>query len=194
MLGHPSGGDFFDQYAALMAEIFIAAIAIAILVLGHRVSSVLSGVLMLAAAALFSEYTATYYLVFGLPVAAIMLRDPADERVHRLIWRGTFDPSPGQLVVRGRAVVGTAVALATAVTLTRLLIPIQFAETTVGDPVKVRQLDVTTGWLAPVAWMATSVIAVTYGFVNFGDRVRHDPPSSSACVATRSRMGAPPSA
>ena len=65
-----AGPRSFAGYAVLLV------IVAAVLIRGRRIPPVLAGIMLLAGAALFPALVFHYYLVFVLPVAALIVRDP----------------------------------------------------------------------------------------------------------------------
>ena len=147
-------------YAALVI------IVVAVLALGSRIPPVLSGIMLLASASLFPALVFHYYLVFILPIAALVLRDPDGPT-----GAGIFDG----LATHGgrRRAVGICVSLAVALSIAQVALPGRpFPEPVygqvLGQPgvvgvIGTRPLVATTVFLVPILWLiACAVIIVSY--------------------------------
>ncbi|MBW0014701.1 hypothetical protein [Mycobacterium sp.] len=165
-----TGGKIPDGFLAgprsVAGYAVLVAIVVAVLVLGPRIPPVLTGIMLLAGAPLFPSLVFHYYLVFVLPVAALVLRDPDGPP-----GAGIFD----QLATRGgrRRAVGICVSLAVALSIAQIALPgPPFPEPVygqvVGQPgvvgvVGTRPLVTTTLFLVPISWLiACVVIIVSY--------------------------------
>ncbi|OBJ55171.1 glycosyltransferase family 87 protein [Mycobacterium asiaticum] len=161
----------------------------AVLALGRRIPPVMVGVVLLATVSFFPAVTYRYYLVFVLPIAALVVRDPDGEP-----GSGLFDRLGDH-----RRAVGICVSLATALSIAHVVLPgppnpvvlpIQpgdfehVSTTTVFD---------TTAQLTPLLWLITCfVIIASYArrpasegspdtdSTAAGDRVKPPEPSPSA--------------
>jgi hypothetical protein len=144
----------------------LVIIIVSVLALGPRIPRVLTGIMLLAGGSLFPALVFHYYLVFVLPIAALVLRDP-DGRPGE----GIFD----RLATQGgrRRAVGICVSLAVALSITQVALPGRpFPEPVfgpiVGNPgvigvVGTRPLVSTTVFLVPILWLiACAVIIVSY--------------------------------
>jgi hypothetical protein len=112
------------------------------------------GIALLATASLFPAVSYTYYLVFVLPVAALVARDPTGPP-----GSGVFD----RLSALGdrRRAVGIAVSLSAALSIAQIAIPYspQRLETMLGTTTIVP----TTTLVVPLAWLITcAAIIVSY--------------------------------
>ncbi len=166
----PGWGKIPDGFLAgprsLAGYAVLLAIDVAVLVLGRRIPPVLTGIMLLAGASLFPALVFHYYLVFVLPVAALVVRDPDGPP-----GTGIFD----QLAAEGirRRAVGICVSLAVALSISQFAASAKPVDEPVfgqiaGYPgvigvVGTRPLVVTTLILVPIAWLiACTVIAVSY--------------------------------
>jgi hypothetical protein len=96
--------------------------------------------------------TWSYYLVFALPVAAIVLRDPLGDPPQDR-WRGVYD---GERMPGAKAIASGLVALATAFAVSRVLLP-----AVIRDPGSARtDLVGTSGELVPVLWIAAAIAVI----------------------------------
>jgi hypothetical protein len=144
----------------------LLVIVAAVLVLGRRIPPVLTGVMLLAGASLFPALVFHYYLVFVLPIAALVVRDPEGPP-----GSGIFD----QLATQGvrRRAVGICVSLAVAVSIQQVAASAKPVYEPVFGPIAgypgvigvvgTRPLVVTTLILVPIAWLiACAAIVVSY--------------------------------
>ncbi len=161
MGGVPDG--FLAGPRSLAGYAVLVVIVVTVLALGRRIPPVMAGIALLAAASLFPPVSARYYLVFVLPVAALLARDLDGEP-----GSGLFD----RLEILGgrRRAVGFCVSLAAALTIAQIALPgaapifapIAGQMGAVGV-VGHRQLVITTVALAPVLWLvACAAIIVSY--------------------------------
>lgn len=68
--------DFLAGPRTLIGFAILLAVVAAVLALGRRIPPMMAGIVLLATATLAPSYAAFYYLVFALPIAAIIVRDP----------------------------------------------------------------------------------------------------------------------
>ncbi len=135
----------------LIGSAVLVVVVVCVLALGRRIPPVMVGIALLATASLFPAMTGRYYLVFALPVAALVARDPDGPP-----GSGIFD----RLVILGdrRRAVGICVSLAAALTIAQIALP--------GGPVEVDKATpvvATTALLAPILWLvACAAILVSY--------------------------------
>jgi hypothetical protein len=165
-----TGGKIPDDYLAgprsLAGYAVLVIIVIAVLALGPRIPPVLTGIVLLAAATLFPVLVTHYYVVFVLPVAALIVRNPDGPP-----GAGIFD----QLATRGgrRRAVGICLSLAVALSIAQVALPGRpFPEPVygqiLGQPgvigvIGTRPLVVSTVFLVPIVWLiACAVIIVSY--------------------------------
>ena len=94
----------------------LVLVVVAVLALGRRIPPVMVGIVLLATASLFPALSYHYYLVFVLPVAALVARDPDGPP-----GSGIFD----RLATLGdrRRAVGICVSLAAALTIAQIALP-----------------------------------------------------------------------
>ncbi len=107
--------DFLLGPRTLIGLIILFIVAVSVLALGRRIPPVMVGIVLLATAALSPSYASFYYLVFALPVAALVVRDP-----NGPLGVGIFD-QPGTHGDRRRAV-GVCLSLAAAFSLAQIAI------------------------------------------------------------------------
>lgn len=147
---------------SIIGYVVLISIVVCVLALGRRIDSVMVGVLLLTAAALFPALEYKTYLVFALPIAALVARNPngpADT--------GIFDQS----VANGdpRRIVGVSICIAAALSIA----PIALPGTTIAMPIAAQlgalgvmgttPIVFTTAWLVPLAWLsACGVIVLSY--------------------------------
>ena len=61
---------------SLIGYVVLVLVVVCVLALGRRIPPVMVGIALLATASLFPALSYRYYLVFVLPVAALVVRDP----------------------------------------------------------------------------------------------------------------------
>ncbi|EHB49731.1 hypothetical protein MycrhDRAFT_5118 [Mycolicibacterium rhodesiae JS60] len=88
----------------------LLVVVVGVLALGRRIPPVMAGIVLLAASALALPVTYQYYLVFALPIAALVVRDPDGPP-----GSGIFDRPA--MVGGHRRAVGVCVSLAAALTI-----------------------------------------------------------------------------
>jgi len=158
--GFLAGPRSLAGYAVLLV------IVVAVLVLGRRIPPVLTGIMLLTGASLFPALVFHYYLVFVLPVAALIVRDPNGPP-----GAGIFD----QLAAHGgrRRAVGICVSVAVALSISQVAASAKPVYEPVFGPIAgfpgvigvvgTRPLVVTTLVLVPIAWLiACMAIVVSY--------------------------------
>lgn len=163
-----SGGTVPDDYLAGMPSLIgyavLLLVVVSLLVLGRRIPPVMAGIVALATAALFPAVSLPYYLVFALPVAALVARDPSGPP-----GIGIFDKLG--TVGDGRRAVAICVALATALSIAQIALPGPAVPAEIAGPahmgvstiVETKALVVTTSPLTPVLWLiACAAIVVSY--------------------------------
>ena len=150
-----NGDAVATSLSGLAGSVIALLLIVAVVIAGRRMPVAPTAILVLALASLLPSTTFSYYLVFCLPVAAILLRDPLDLSPDRYTWRGVLDDE----VVSRRGVVATAlIALAVAFSLTRFLLP-ELLGFEVNHVPRVDLVGTTAG-LAPLAWLAASLAAL----------------------------------
>ena len=151
--------DFVAGPRSLLGYVVLVLAVVCVVALGRRISPVMAGIVLLATASLFPSLVPSYYLVFVLPVAALVARDPDGSP-----GSGIFD-RPETLGGRRRAV-GLCVSLAAVLSIAQT-VPIgpplwnqnMGAEALVGHIVAV----ITSVRMAPVLWLiACMAIIVSY--------------------------------
>lgn len=157
-----TGGKIPDGFLAgprtLIGYAVLFLVVIAVLALGRRIPAVMVGILLLATGCLFPPLSNPYYLVFVLPIAAILARDPEGPP-----GTGIFD-QPATVGGRRRAV-GICVSLAAAICIAPIALPSPPVERQDigGTGGYTWELVVTTMLLAPILWLvACAVIIVSY--------------------------------
>lgn len=194
-----SGGTVPDGFLAgprsLVGYVVLVLIAGAVVALGRRIPPVMVGIVMLATASLFPALSQPYYLVFVLPVAALVVRDPDGPP-----GTGIFD-RPDTVGGR-RCAVGTWVSFAAALSIAQ--IPVPGPTFQVGDitgqvaamgTADTRTVVITTVFLTPLLWLITcGAILVSYArrpaFLLRDDRglVVHGAPATAATTSETSEL------
>jgi len=80
-----------DQYQSLVGVGVAGLICAVVFLLGRRLPPHLTAIVLVATASLFPSVNWSYYLVFCLPVAAVILRDPLDRSPDGSRWNGLLD-------------------------------------------------------------------------------------------------------
>lgn len=107
---------------ATLAGTAIIAVTIAIVIIaGRRIEPWLGGVALIVVASLFATTSFSYYLIFALPVAAILLRDPLRSDEAGPAWLGVLAPAGTSRGVGFAA--SCALVFATAATITKVVLP-----------------------------------------------------------------------
>jgi hypothetical protein len=159
-----AGGKIPDGFLAgprsLIGYVVLFLVVVSVLALGRRIPPVMVGIVLLATASLFPALSCLYYLVFVLPVAALVVRDPDGPP-----GTGIFD-RPGAVGGRRRAV-GICVSLAAALSIAQIALPTPPVQLEIlgpaGNHEAVVSLVITTAFLAPLLWLVTcGAIIVSY--------------------------------
>ena len=151
--------DFVAGPRSLLGYVVLVLVVVCVVALGRRISPVMAGIVLLATASLFPSLVPSYYLVFVLPVAALVARDPDGPP-----GSGIFD----RLETLGdrRRAVGICVTLAAILTIAQMV--------QIGPPVmgqKMGALDIVRHTLivltpprgAPLLWLIVcTAIIVSY--------------------------------
>jgi len=147
--------DYLAGPRSLLGYAVLVLVVVSVLALGRRMAPVMVGVVLLATASLFPALSNPYYLVFVLPVAALVARDPDGPP-----GTGIFD-RPATVGGRRRAI-GICVSLAVVLCISQIAVPtppLQIAQSGAGS----RAVVITTVFLAPLLWLVTcAVIIVAY--------------------------------
>ncbi|WP_081287328.1 glycosyltransferase 87 family protein [Mycobacterium asiaticum] len=155
-----SGGkipeDFLAETRSLIGYILLLLVVVIVVALGKRIPPVMAGIVVLATASLFPALSNPYYLVFVLPVAAVVVRDPDGPP-----GSGIFD-RPGT-VGGSRRAVGVVVAVATALSIAQIPLPSAMRRVVQSGTDVVLILVDSTMSLAPMLWLiALPTILVSY--------------------------------
>ena len=158
--GIPDG--FLAGTRSLIGYAILVLVVVSVLALGRRIPPVMVGIVLLATAAFFPPQVHYYYLVFVLPVAALIVRYPDAPP-----GAGMFD----SLVAHGggRRAVGICVSLAAALSVAQVAIPVLlvdvpiFGQLGAKGVIGSRLIVSTTAPLTPILWLvACAVITVSY--------------------------------
>lgn len=161
-----TGGAIPDGFLAgprsLIGYAVLVLVVVCVLALARRIPPVMAGIVLLATAALFPAVSFPYYLVFVLPVAALVARDP-----DGLPGTGIFD----RLTTVGgrRRAVGVCVSLAAALSIAHIALPSppihadMAGQLQVGAEAVHRTVVLTTVGLTPLLWLiACGAIVISY--------------------------------
>jgi hypothetical protein len=142
--------------------VILLLVVVSVVALGRRIPPVMVAIALLATASFFPAVSNRYYLVFVLPVAALLARDP-----DGLPGSGIFD----RLETLGdrRRAIGICVSLATALSIAHIALPSPPIEAPIagqngaGGVVGLTPVVVTTVAFTPVLWLvACAAILVSY--------------------------------
>lgn len=163
-----TGGKMPDGFLAgpraLIGYVILVVVLIAVVALGRRIPPVMTGIALLATSTLFLPVAYYYHLVFVLPIAALIVRDPKGPS-----GSGIFDGLEREGGGRRRAV-GIFVSLATALSIAQVALPGMIVEEPVfgqfgarGMIDKIPVAYVTTEIFIPFLWLvAVAAIIVSY--------------------------------
>jgi hypothetical protein len=148
--GHVPDG-FLAGPRSLIGGAVLVVVVVCLLAFGRRIPPVMAGIALLPTASLFPALTYHYYLVFVLPVAALVARDPLGPP-----GSGVFD---GLQILGGRRrAIGMCVSTAAALTIAQFVLPGLRAQVVGMTPVVA-----TTAVLTPILWLiACAAIIVSY--------------------------------
>jgi hypothetical protein len=158
--GVPPG--FLAGPRSLIGYAVLVLVVVSVLALGRRIPPVMAGIALLATASLFPAVSSRYYVVFVLPIAALLARDPDGSP-----GSGIFD----RLKTLGdrRHAVGMCVSLAAALTIAQIPLPSPSTYAPIpgqmgaGGIVGATRVVATTVALAPLLWLVACVaILVSY--------------------------------
>lgn len=161
--GGPVPEGFLIGLRSLVGYVVLVLVIAIVVGLGRRISPVMAGIVMLATASLFPALTQPYYLVFVLPVAALIVRDPDGPP-----GSGIFDRA-GTVGGRRRAV-GIWLSLAAALSIAQVALPGPSSSVPIvgqlglpGIAVMTAPMVASTLSLTPVWWLLACVaILVSY--------------------------------
>ena len=177
----PSG--FVDGPRSLIGYVVLALVVGCVLGLGRRIPPVMVGIALLATASLFPSLSYRYYLLFALPIAALVVRDPVVPP-----GLGIFD----RLDILGdrRRALGVCLSLTAALTIAEIALPVPPIQ--VDIPGQLGAIGVvgttpvvpSTADLLPVLWLvACTAIIVSYA--------RRPAPGASADACSASASSEP---
>ncbi|OBS03268.1 hypothetical protein A9W98_10525 [Mycobacterium gordonae] len=155
---------FLAETRSLIGYVVLLLVVVAVIALGRRIPPAMAGIVVLATASLFPALSNPYYLVFVLPVAAVVVRDPNGPP-----GSGIFDRP--ETVGGRRRVVGVVLAVATALSIAQIPLPSATRRVVQsGTNVALVLVDSTMS-LAPMLWLIVlATILVSYGRRSgFGD-------------------------
>lgn len=148
---------------AVLGFVILALATASVVALGRRIPPFMAGIVLLATASLFPAESMRYYLVFALPIAAVVARDPDGPYGSGFLDRLTGDGR--------RRAVKVCVSLATALTIAQIALPLPFQAPLMGPSggpghvgmVGTTMMVWTTAILTPIFWLVTcAVIIVSY--------------------------------
>lgn len=141
---------------ALFGYLVVLVVVVAVVALGRRIPPVMVGIVLLATLTLAPPLVIFYYLVFALPIAALIVRDPDGPA-----GSGIFDKLWAEGGGRRRAV-GIWLCLATAFSLVLIALG-PLGNVKIPGQAAVRVVAETTAFVTPFLWLiACAVIIVSY--------------------------------
>jgi hypothetical protein len=178
---------------ALFGYVVVLIVVVAVVALGRRIPPVMVGIVLLATLTLAPPLVIFYYLVFALPIAALIVRDPDGPA-----GTGIFDRLWAQGGGRRRAV-GIWLGLATALSIALVAFgPI--GRTNIPGQAAIRYVVDTTAVLTPFLWLiACTAIIVSYarrpalGADTERGPAREGPPDTAVSTSAAASGGTPES-
>ena len=154
----PAG--FLAGPRALIGYLILLLVIVSVIALGRRIPPVMVGIALLATASLSPAVTYRYYLVFVLPIAALLVRDPDGPP-----GSGIFDRLGDR-----RRVIGICVSLAAVLSMVpivlpgpRLQLPVPIHTGDLGAATGSTLVNSTTVTVTPLLWLiACAAIIVSY--------------------------------
>ncbi len=148
LAGRSTQHTWVDGHQNLVGAVILLIVVAALVVLGKRIPGHIAAILLAATACLFPGVSWSYYLVFAIPVAAVLLRDPLVSSPDRVVWKGVLDDERLRHSWLG-VLSDVLLVIATAFSVGRLLLPepARIPGRTVTEVVR------TTGELAPLLWL-----------------------------------------
>jgi len=178
-----AGGAVPDGYLAdqryLIGYAVLFSVVISVVALGRRIKPVMAGIALLATASLFPAVSNLYYLVFVLPIAALIARNPGGPA-----GSGIFDRL-GLLGERRRAVT-VWVSLAAALSIVHIVIPMPPIDVPISGQmgvtgvVGITPIVPSTVVLTPLLWL----VACAAILISYARRPALDPAASAASGPT----------
>ena len=153
---------FLDGPRHLIGYGVLVVVVVCVLALGRRIPPVLVGIVLLATASLFPALANLYYLVFVLPIAALVVRDPDGPP-----GSGIFDRL--DRLGHHRRAVGIWVSLAAALSIVQIALPFAPIEVPIVGQlgatgiIATTPIVPTTVILTPLLWLtACAAIIISY--------------------------------
>ncbi|MDP7720884.1 hypothetical protein [Mycobacterium sp. TY814] len=154
--------EFLAGPRAMIGFAVLVIVGVCVSAMGRRIPPVAVGIVLLGVATLAPSYAAFYYLVFALPIAALIVRDPNGPP-----GVGIFDEFARHR--DRRRAVGIAVSLAAAVSIAHVAIPGQpftvpiYGQLGARGIIGTAQLVPTTVTWAPLLWLfASAAVIISY--------------------------------
>jgi hypothetical protein len=157
LTGHNMPEGLINPAESLVGDSILIVVVVSVLVLGRCIDPIMAGIALLASSSLSLPLSHSYYLVFALPVAALVARDPSGPP-----GSGIFD----RLAALGdhRRAVGICVSLAAAFSIAQIALPgLRWTVPAELGATDTLTLVPATSLLVPVVWLiACAVIVVSY--------------------------------
>jgi len=155
LAGNGTQVPWFERYGSIVGTGIVILLIVLLAVWGKRLPPLVSVVLLTSWAFLLPSVTYSYYLVFAIPVAAVLLRDPASE-VSAQGFSGALD-RPARS--RSQKVAILLIVLATTASLTRIILPLHLGVVLEGYD---RPLGIlfTNAAITPSLWLVATIVAL----------------------------------
>lgn len=150
-LGRGTSSTWADGNENLIGAVMMLLVAAWVVVLGKRMPLHIGGMLLVISASMLSGLTWSYYLVFVLPIAAMLLRNPVDVRPETGRWRGIVDDHTRITSFHGFAAI--MLVIAAALTTSRVM----FATPAIAPPWAGDGIVRTATEILPVFWAIASI-------------------------------------
>lgn len=147
------GAAWITAHASLVGAVLVLGLVVSLVLLGRRVPPVISVIVLIMGSALLPGISWMYYLVFAIPVGAVILRDPRDEAPQTAQWRGVLDEANQWWLHRLAA---SSIAVAVALSLSRVFLP----GSSVPDSAGSGPLVLTSVEFASSAWLVAAILVV----------------------------------
>ncbi len=158
LLGQETDSTYVQRVQSWIGVVILVGTIVLVIILRRRIPIIVSAMLLIVSASLFTSVSYSYYLVYAIPFAAVIFRHPASSGG---VGAGLFESARRQPLAT--TVAGGGIAVATALTLTRILLPpwrpLELGHQSSDGPLVL----VDTDWI-PVAWFIVIVLVAIAAF------------------------------
>lgn len=142
-LGKDVNNSWSNTHQGLAAGLVAVCLLLLVFVVRKNIGIVGAAIVMIVIASLITPISWSYYLIFAIPVSAVIIRDPRRVDIQTGMFQGIFDrPGAGRLAKIAQLFIVFALAL----TLTRLLFPVIIPNTGAN-------VVFTTAEIVPSVWL-----------------------------------------